>query len=195
MTTQDLYFFFNPYTGLVKIGVAADVPVRRRQIEHASGVRLETLAVFDGAWWYEQPLHEAFTAERQVGEWFVPTADIMGLVSQRETFDALLTRYANRIAEYRRTANEREVEDKARRREEREREKERLADVRAEERRIKREEAEKRATAKRKREAREARRLSEARESVEREQSEWAARGTALRERAERTAIVRGGAA
>jgi flagellar biosynthesis GTPase FlhF len=196
MKEQDLYFFFNPYTGLVKIGIAGDADLRRRQLEYAGGVRLETLAVFPGQCGYEERLHEAFTESRQVGEWFIPTRDLMGIIEGAETFDALLARYAERIVMYRATAAVEEQERKDRHREEREREKERLASVRAEERRIKREEAERRATAKRRREERETARLAAERERIEAEQALWAAgkpNGLHRPLVAERTAIVRHG--
>jgi flagellar biosynthesis GTPase FlhF len=196
MKEQDLYFFFNPYTGLVKIGIAGDADLRRRQLEYAGGVRLETLAVFPGQCGYEERLHEVFMESRQVGAWFVPTRDLMDIISGAETFDALLTRYADRIAGYRVVSAAREQERKDRHREEREREKDRLVAVRAEERRIKREEEQRRAAAKRRREERETTRLAAERERIEAEQALWAAgnpfgRGIHKPLVAARTAVVR----
>jgi flagellar biosynthesis GTPase FlhF len=192
MKNQDLYFFFNPYTGLIKIGIAGDADLRRRQLEFACGVRLETLAVFPGQWWYEERLHEAFTESRQVGEWFVPTRDLMDIISGAESFDALLTRYADRIAEYRAAAAAQDEERKERHRDELTRERERLVAVRAEERRIKREEAQRRMAAKRKREERENARLAAERERIEAEQAAWAAGNPHRVVVSDRTAIVRG---
>jgi hypothetical protein len=174
MADSDLYFIFNAYTGLVKIGIANDVPSRLRGLECACGVRLELLTVFPGQSRFEQPLHEAFAEARQVGEWFVPTPDIIGLIDRVETFSALLARYQPKIAAFRRASQERTDAIAEERRQDREREKERLAVVRAEERRVKKEEAERRAKAKRRREEKDAARLAAEKARIEREREEWA---------------------
>lgn len=164
MKAQDLYFLFNPYTGLVKIGVAVDVQKRRRDLEHACGVALEVLAVFDSLGEREAELHEAFTAERQIGEWFIPTPDLMAVVTRAETIDALLDRYSDRIDRYRAEFDARKEEH----RREMDRERQRVAVVRAEEDRIRNEEAEKRAAKQRRRAEREAARKAEAMATVPR---------------------------
>jgi hypothetical protein len=80
MAKQDLYFMLNPFTGLIKIGVSADVNHRRFQLECSAGVGLTVMATVTGGEPYEQQLHLAFHGDRQCGEWFLPSDDLLGLI-------------------------------------------------------------------------------------------------------------------
>jgi hypothetical protein len=77
MNRQGLYFIYNPYTGLVKIGISNNVQARIASLERAAGVRLELLSFVDDAAAFELELHDAFYASRAVGEWFEPTEELL----------------------------------------------------------------------------------------------------------------------
>ena len=169
MANTDLYVMFNPFTGLVKIGISNDVDARRDTLEHACGVPLDLLAVFPGDERYEQPLHLAFAHVRQRGEWFLPMPEIIDLVEGRETPQSLLTRMADKVAENRRAIEQANEQKRDRQRQEREEEKKRLEAVKREEARIKAEMSAKRAKAKAERERKE----EERREQRLKEWQEW----------------------
>lgn len=110
---RSLYFFFNRYTGLIKVGIAESVPHRRRQIEHASGVRLEILGTVDGAEDLEQELHAALFDSREVGEWFQPTEALVALAvaPTRENIQALIRVRAPDMREFQRAKQQAKGEE------------------------------------------------------------------------------------
>lgn len=55
------------------------------------------MAVFEGQAHLEKTLHEAFAAEREVGEWFRPCEDLMALAAMAEAPEDLLARYGKKI--------------------------------------------------------------------------------------------------
>lgn len=87
-----LYFFFNPWTGLIKVGIANDVANRLETLECVAGVRLQVLNSLKGADYLEKPLHQALFATREVGEWFRPSEDLLAIVRapSREAINALI---------------------------------------------------------------------------------------------------------
>jgi hypothetical protein len=77
---QHLYFLLNPYTGLIKIGIAQNIAGRMADLACACGVHLRLLASLESGARYEKELHEAFHDSRTVGEWFVPSEALLALV-------------------------------------------------------------------------------------------------------------------
>lgn len=106
MSKKYLYFLLNPYTGLVKIGVADDIGARQFTLECAAGVRLRLLASVPRGEIHEKILHEIFWAQRTVGEWFFPTEELLGLIDDpasigefiRRSMPAVEARRAERAA-------------------------------------------------------------------------------------------------
>ena len=66
-----VYLFFNPATGLTKIGCSVQPHIRKKVLEAEHGP-LEVLAVAqaDDAYVFEQSLHRIVEKERVEGEWF-----------------------------------------------------------------------------------------------------------------------------
>lgn len=62
--------------GPVKIGVAADVWRRLKNLQTASSTRLRLLHVFEGGAEEEKRLHQRFASARLGGEWFKPISEI-----------------------------------------------------------------------------------------------------------------------
>jgi hypothetical protein len=81
---QDLYFIFNPTTALIKIGVALDVKSRLDALSCANGVHLLLLSSLRSGGRFEKDLHLIFYAARTVGEWFIPTDELLALVDNPE---------------------------------------------------------------------------------------------------------------
>jgi hypothetical protein len=147
----DLYFILNPYTGLIKVGISTDCDDRRCALEYACGVKLEVLAIAPAQGEWEKPIHEALHHSRQIGEWFIPTEDLLGIAEDPTTIPAFLERMAPQIME-RRRIEEAEAEQE---RVERERVKQELLEARKEAARKEKEIKAKRAKAKQAREEKE----------------------------------------
>lgn len=66
-----VYFFYNPATGLTKIGFSADPHFRKQFLEKEYGP-LQVLGIVktDDAYRLEQELHASADAERVESEWF-----------------------------------------------------------------------------------------------------------------------------
>ena len=75
--TEYLYLFYNPITGLTKIGIANNLDRRLMQLGTACGTRLVSM-LFVELWRYkdttafsvERILHRVLKHKRVVGEWF-----------------------------------------------------------------------------------------------------------------------------
>src|SRR5436305_15023020 len=68
-----LYVIQQPASGLVKIGVTADIKGRLRDLEHATGQQLEVLGAYSIGD-METHCHELAAPHRTLGEWFDPAA-------------------------------------------------------------------------------------------------------------------------
>jgi hypothetical protein len=64
-------------TGLYKIGFSGNLRKRLRQIETASGSKVQLISSVAGDEKLESQLHRLFEDSRQVGEWFDPTPEIL----------------------------------------------------------------------------------------------------------------------
>lgn len=96
---QSVYFMFNQFTGLIKIGISNDVEYRRKNLEYASGVALTVLRVIDGAGAaLEEQLHLAFSADRQIGEWFLPSESLLAIIEDESMLEGFLQSAKQRIA-------------------------------------------------------------------------------------------------
>lgn len=91
-----LYFLFNRYTGLVKVGITDNLEHRIRTLEHAGGVPLDVLGTLAESCDLEIPIHNALFATRKCGEWFLPTDDLLAIAKSpsRPAIMALLEKYA-----------------------------------------------------------------------------------------------------
>jgi hypothetical protein len=91
-----LYFLFNRYTGLVKVGITNNIEHRVDSLEHAGGVPLDVLGTLDESCDLEIPIHNALFATRKCGEWFLPTDDLLAIAKapSRPAIMALLEKYA-----------------------------------------------------------------------------------------------------
>lgn len=94
---QHLYFIANPLTGMVKIGVSNNIEVRCDDLSRASGVRLVVLSFLALGERFEKDLHCAFYEDRTVGEWFVPSGDLLALVDEPTSVSAWLQQNAARV--------------------------------------------------------------------------------------------------
>ena len=69
-----VYFFFNPWTNLCKIGRTGDVKDRHRALERQNGVKLIILNSFQCEDAHskdmEKAFHTIYDSKRQEGEWF-----------------------------------------------------------------------------------------------------------------------------
>ena len=77
-TYQWVYSFYNPDSGLTKIGVSSDIDKRKRSLEYSSGSDLTLLyAVRCHEYLFlERLLHSYYSEYRKNGEWFrLPTQD------------------------------------------------------------------------------------------------------------------------
>lgn len=82
--SRDLYFFRNPTTGDVKIGVSVNVQARRVRISRFAGQDLQVLLVLVGGSALEKKLHAALIEERTIGEWFHPSARLVALIEEAQ---------------------------------------------------------------------------------------------------------------
>lgn len=181
--TSDLYFMLNPALATVKIGIATDVEARRVQLEHACGVPLVIVGVLAGGGQYEKDLHDAFDAQRLIGEWFSPSDDLIGLAESPAGVSAFILASSSAIA----AARTRRGERRERRRVERDEvdrpHREELARLAVETKRVERE---REAAKKRRADAaakRERARLDEERREVEIQRAAFANKSPALRDR------------
>jgi Meiotically up-regulated gene 113 len=77
-----IYFLQASIGGPVKIGFAADVERRVRELQCGSPFPLRVLAAWQGDGRDERELHERFAADREHGEWFRPTAELRALIGK-----------------------------------------------------------------------------------------------------------------
>lgn len=75
-------YFVRAETGLIKIGVAADVAKRVSALRTSSPVPLELLAQTRGGRELEADYHERFAAHRSHGEWFAPAPAILAEIAR-----------------------------------------------------------------------------------------------------------------
>lgn len=111
---SDLYFILNPSLGIIKIGIADRVDERHYSLECACGVALDVLGVLKDGSDFERRLHEAFHADRLIGEWFQPSEELYALAVEPERVPEFVANNASRIESGRRECA---VELQARRRE------------------------------------------------------------------------------
>lgn len=113
-----LYFILNPALRIVKIGVTRRVVRRQRELEMASGCRLQVLLLVADGGASEARLHEAFAADRVVGEWFKMSRDLRALINRATAPDAsagdVIDRFLGHSDPQRvRRAAERAIEERA----------------------------------------------------------------------------------
>lgn len=83
-TPEWVYFVQSGWDGPIKIGCAADVDARVRQLQTGSADQLWLLAAMHGDAATEHRLHELFSGYRVRGEWFSPAPvllDFIGAIS------------------------------------------------------------------------------------------------------------------
>jgi flagellar biosynthesis GTPase FlhF len=100
MRERMLYFVYNRYTGLIKIGISDNFLMRLKNLECAAGVRLDTIGTLGGGADLEAGLHASFYATREVGEWFRPCETLLALARNPDR-EAIATLIASRAAEVR----------------------------------------------------------------------------------------------
>lgn len=130
-----LYFIYNRYTGLIKIGISGNLAERMENLELASGVNLDLIGCLDGGCDYEKKLHSAFHECRAVGEWFRPNEEIVALarnLSSRAIEDVIAAHQheidaRERAIEEARSVRRAELAEQKRIRDEAKRKKERAA--------------------------------------------------------------------
>ena len=103
-----LYFLYNRYTGLIKVGISNDFLSRLNSLECACGVRLDTLGTLPDGNDLESALHEALFETREVGEWFRPSEELLAIARQpcREAVQALIAAKAPIVREHKRAVEE-----------------------------------------------------------------------------------------
>lgn len=79
---QDVYFIRATTLGLIKIGVAADVPSRLATLQNMSPDKLEVVARESGGIRREKELHALFANSKAHGEWFFPTDDLISYINR-----------------------------------------------------------------------------------------------------------------
>lgn len=77
---ERVYFVAAP-NGLIKIGISRCLEMRWRNLCSHSPVPLELLGSIPGSRYTEQILHDHFAADRQHGEWFKASDELLGLAT------------------------------------------------------------------------------------------------------------------
>ncbi len=85
-----VYFIRDRHSGLIKIGCSCNEWKRLRTLQTAHGGELWLMATCPGGREREQLLHSRFAASRVRGEWFRPSADVLGFIDERGTPAAVL---------------------------------------------------------------------------------------------------------
>ena len=69
---KDLYVIQSDVTGAIKIGISKNPSNRLRQLQTGSPYKLKLLAIVNGRYDLERPLHKTLTPYKQAckGEWF-----------------------------------------------------------------------------------------------------------------------------
>jgi T5orf172 domain len=75
-----VYFLRGGRRGLIKIGVAVNLPRRLRALRTASPDPVEILASIPGGFETERLAHYLVSRYRQFGEWFGPAPEVLRLV-------------------------------------------------------------------------------------------------------------------
>lgn len=73
-------YFIQRADGLVKIGFSCSPSLRLSQLKTQHGCDMTLLATTQGARLREKELHETFTHDRIVGEWFEPSDQLMKFI-------------------------------------------------------------------------------------------------------------------
>lgn len=108
MSQSNLYFILNPALGIIKIGISTDVEARRCSLEHACGVSLALLGVLEGGGHFEDRLHLIFGDTRLLGEWFLPSEELLALAAKPLSVPAFVAANGDRAAAW-----EQEIERRA----------------------------------------------------------------------------------
>ena len=74
-----VYFLRRP-DGFIKIGSAFDVDARMRSIGNISGHQLELIGYVKGDYSAESSLHNEFSSNRAIGEWFSPSDELIARI-------------------------------------------------------------------------------------------------------------------
>ena len=73
-------YFIQAATGHIKIGVSTNVMMRMASLQSAHPEPLQLLATMPGTHEHERVLHRAFDMDRDSGEWFSPSKNLLELV-------------------------------------------------------------------------------------------------------------------
>lgn len=73
-------YFAQVATGHIKIGTTTNVAHRLAALQHAHAEPVLMLAIMPGGHAHEALLHQIFDRDRDSGEWFSPSAELMALV-------------------------------------------------------------------------------------------------------------------
>jgi len=79
--TRFVYFIQGIDGGLIKIGSTSDVKSRLKTLQAGSPVLLRVLGSIEGSLTGELGLHKRLAAYRTHGEWFVPHAEVIGVMT------------------------------------------------------------------------------------------------------------------
>jgi hypothetical protein len=84
---MSVYFIKNPITNKIKIGKSNDPQKRLRQLQNAAGDPLEMLLVIntESDKQTEEKLHDLFISSRSLGEWFLPSNEIISFIEGYNT--------------------------------------------------------------------------------------------------------------
>ena len=79
-----VYFVQAATLRLIKIGSTSNLDRRLKLMRTGSPDRLDVVGVMtpDDAWATEVDLHERFAADREHGEWFSPSAELVAFINQ-----------------------------------------------------------------------------------------------------------------
>lgn len=80
--TSFVYFLLNPADGRVKIGRAKNVGARVADLQTGHSQRLRLLAVVVGGRPVERAYQRRFAKDREGGEWFRPSAELMACIDE-----------------------------------------------------------------------------------------------------------------
>lgn len=77
---HSVVYFAQIATGHIKIGVTINVEHRMAAFQHCHAEPVVLLATMPGGHSHEQMLHRIFARDRDHGEWFTPTPELLGFI-------------------------------------------------------------------------------------------------------------------
>lgn len=82
LSAESVVYFAQIATGHIKIGVTTRIAQRIRSFQHSHAEPVVLLATMVGGHAHEQLIHKVFAGDRDNGEWFSPSADLLDFIAK-----------------------------------------------------------------------------------------------------------------